>query len=240
MQTTEKTGLAVLSKSHYFRVLRKFHEKNSVDKKDFLQKIPLFKNMSTQQIQNLIKESTEERYKFNQFVYHQRFDSKYIYVIVSGEFEILRQQKVKNNEQDKVTIPSINDICPKKQLVGAQNRIKSRNPTQSKQYSIRISLCSSGHVLAWDDALEGRPYTTSALCKAASGGSLLKISRNAFIGEVFREKKVMENFINYSEMKSKSSKKQIFKSSQTQHTFRQQTVDSIMEENRVLSKKDCA
>ena len=41
MQVIEKTGLAVLSKENYFKVLKKIQVKNSIDFIEFMQKIPL-------------------------------------------------------------------------------------------------------------------------------------------------------------------------------------------------------
>ena len=91
METTQRTGLAVLSKTDYFRVLKKAQAKNSVNKKDFIQKIPLFKQITNVQAASLLHTSSEEKCSLNQYVYQQGKIASHLYVVLEGEFEMLRQ-----------------------------------------------------------------------------------------------------------------------------------------------------
>jgi len=80
----------VLSKTDYFRVLKKAQAKNSVNKKDFIQKIPLFKQITNVQAASLLHTSSEEKCSLNQYVYQQGKIASHLYVVLEGEFEMLR------------------------------------------------------------------------------------------------------------------------------------------------------
>lgn len=80
----------MLSKTDYFRVLKKAQAKNSVNKKDFIQKIPLFKQITNVQAASLLHTSSEEKCSLNQYVYQQGKIASHLYVVLEGEFEMLR------------------------------------------------------------------------------------------------------------------------------------------------------
>jgi len=71
-------------------VLKKAQAKNSVNKKDFIQKIPLFKQITNVQAASLLHTSSEEKCSLNQYVYQQGKIASHLYVVLEGEFEMLR------------------------------------------------------------------------------------------------------------------------------------------------------
>ena len=69
-----------------------------------------------------------------------------------------------------------------------------------------------GHVLGWEDIVEGRTYTTSAKCLTHTG-ILIKISALEFMKEIIKDKSLMNTIIDMSAVKNKMSLKHISNSS---------------------------
>ena len=88
-----------------------------------------------------------------------------------------------------------------------------------------------GHVLGWEDIVEGRAYTTSVKCLTPTG-ILIKIGAHEFMEEMKKDKSLMSTIIDMSEVKNKMSIKHISKSSRNQQNFRIQTVDQICQEQK--------
>lgn len=90
-----------------------------------------------------------------------------------------------------------------------------------------------GHVLGWEDIVEGRAYTTSVKCLTPTG-KLMKIDATHFIDEIQKDQNLMKSIINMSELKSKMSIRHISQSSRNFRNFRVQTVESICKEQKKI------
>lgn len=61
-----------------------------VDIADLFKKQPFFSKFDKATIRYLTDKSTEEQYSRNNYVYKQGTPSKHLYIVHSGEFEVLR------------------------------------------------------------------------------------------------------------------------------------------------------
>ena len=93
IKAREKTGLAVLSRQDFLKVLRKVKAQQSLDKFGFITNIPMFKSLKPKQLQKLINKSRHQSFKRNQIVFQQNTTASDLLIVYEGEFEILRNQK---------------------------------------------------------------------------------------------------------------------------------------------------
>lgn len=102
MKAAEATGLAVLKKEDYLRVLQKVQKQQDINWVSFLKTLPLFNHVRVSDIEKIVAHSTEEQYSINNFVFKQDTSATHFYVVYSGEFEVLRQQSQKSKLMDPV------------------------------------------------------------------------------------------------------------------------------------------
>jgi len=90
VKSLTKCEFAVLSKDDYYRVLKKVESRITNSKADFLAAVPAFSHQSFSQLRKLLQVFKEETYQRHQYVYNQGDAPKHMYIVVDGDFEILR------------------------------------------------------------------------------------------------------------------------------------------------------
>ena len=102
IKTLSYCEFAILSRYEFMRVLRRKETKKINNKVAFLQKIPVFERLSYTQIRKLTAALTINTCSRQQFVFRQHQKPGKIYIVIDGDFEILREKK----KQYKMTDPT--------------------------------------------------------------------------------------------------------------------------------------
>lgn len=107
--TVEKTGVAVLKKSDYFKVLQKVEEKQVINILQFFNNVPFFEKFDWRSLKIFTENSVEEQYSINNFVFKQGAEATNLYVVHGGEFEVLRY----STKKQRLIDPLSNDYFKK-------------------------------------------------------------------------------------------------------------------------------
>lgn len=81
--------------------MAKAHKNESINRFDFFLKLPLIKKLRYDDAREIIDAATEEHYKMKHFVFRQDAPSDSLYFVYSGEFEVSRNQKKKQNKMNQ-------------------------------------------------------------------------------------------------------------------------------------------
>ena len=84
--------MVIIHRDDFMKVIKKHKRKEKENYFSFIKKIPFFSRMSQNQIKNLVLMLEEQEYQRNQFVMKQGEEAVFAYIVVSGEFEILRNK----------------------------------------------------------------------------------------------------------------------------------------------------
>ena len=90
IKALEDTGLAVLNKADYFKVLQKAEHKSVIDVSQLIRNALFFAKFDRASLRHFTEKSAEEHYTINNFVFKQGSEADYLYIVHSGEFEVLR------------------------------------------------------------------------------------------------------------------------------------------------------
>lgn len=103
MKTLDPTGVAVLNRNDYVRVLKKVEIKKDNCKSEYFLKVPFFQSFSSGQIRKLTRETEELKCRRDQYVMRQGDEASHVLVVQDGEFEILRYRKTNYQLIDPLT-----------------------------------------------------------------------------------------------------------------------------------------
>lgn len=84
---------AVLSREDYLKILKKVEAKETNNRANFLAKIPFFQSMSFNKVKKLTQYFVNEEVLRLQYLYRQGQRPTHIYIVVKGDFEILRKNR---------------------------------------------------------------------------------------------------------------------------------------------------
>lgn len=90
---------ATLCKSDYMQILSKIELKQQQKKIDFLLQQPFFKFYTSHQVKKIVHCFSIENYTINQTIYQQGNQPQYLYIVLSGDFDIVRRFKKKKVEE---------------------------------------------------------------------------------------------------------------------------------------------
>lgn len=90
--TAAKCGFAILKGADYLKVLKKKQAKISEGRAAFLKRVPFFAGQSYNQILKLTSHCTPQPFKRGQFVFRQGAEPTHLYVVVEGDFELIRRR----------------------------------------------------------------------------------------------------------------------------------------------------
>ena len=88
--------VAVIGRDEYKKCLLRIEQKNKALKIEFFNNMPLLQSWTKRQLAKLADSFTEKQFRRNQIVYQQDEQPYMIYVVKSGEFEVLRRRIVPN------------------------------------------------------------------------------------------------------------------------------------------------
>lgn len=69
IKTTERTGVAVLNKADYFKVLRKAEDKHEINKSLLFKNVPFLEKLDRISLRYLSEKSVEENFSINNYVF---------------------------------------------------------------------------------------------------------------------------------------------------------------------------
>lgn len=106
VKTMTKCEMAVLRRADFLKVMKKIEGREVNNRATFLMGIPYFQHLSIIQVKKLTHQFESVNYMRQQYVYKQGDMPKYIYIVVDGDFEILRHKKNKYKLIDPTKIES--------------------------------------------------------------------------------------------------------------------------------------
>jgi CRP-like cAMP-binding protein len=200
-------SFATLDKAEYDKFVQKLRHKKTSARTDFFSKLPYLKHWTSTQIKRLVDEDVElGAYKRNQFVYRQGDPSKFIYVVLHGNFEVIRRKRVRTKVQPvgidprRMIGPNIDDITKQRQLKTGKTSILASD--------IPIAVLTDGQIFGQEDVINEREHTTSVKC-LTNDGSLYVLPAFSFFQKLSRDEKTWNMIVGLSLNKDKSTKRQI-------------------------------
>lgn len=85
--------MLVLNRQEYLKVVHKVRQTEIFKKVEFIEGIPFFSKMNHTQKYQLLQDFGEETFIMNQVVIQQSQKVDKVFIVVSGEYEILRNKK---------------------------------------------------------------------------------------------------------------------------------------------------
>ena len=214
VKTMTKCELAILKRSDFLKVIKKIEVREINNRANFLMSIPYFQHLSANQVKKLTHQFETVRYLRQQFVFKQGQVPTHMYIVVDGDFEILRHKKSKHLLMDPTSLDKgetgykVNQDQIASYLGPGAAHAKSKSvednarvlstPSQKKANntlyqgprgqagSIRISIANRQHVFGWEDIINERMYTTSIRCLSCKG-TLLRLSTQDFLKSALRD-----------------------------------------------------
>ena len=123
----------------------------------------------------------------NTYVYHQGDPPKNVYVVVSGNFEIIRTTI---NQQKSIADIPRNLLGGQRSLNTAGGKISLRK--KAKNSDIRIAIIQKGQIFGHDDVVNDRCYTTSVKC-VSNNCQLYVISAHEFYHKLKKDDTCWKN-----------------------------------------------
>lgn len=157
----------------------------------------------------------------NKVIYRQGAAANFLYIVYSGEFQILRSQKKRQQKLDTVEVDRSmrnqdEKLANTKSLYQGPFHDKQSSPTkvQGKKFTrmsngnanqlnksspansllsttFPIKIAGKGELLGWEDILEGRRRTSSARCVSMTG-TIFKIDAKIFMECIFKDDEMKE------------------------------------------------
>jgi CRP-like cAMP-binding protein len=182
---------ATMEREDYNKTLKRIENRNINKIVDFFQDLPYFSTYGKNALQRI-------RFLFNRFklkgkhvVFKEGDPSDYVYIVISGDFELIK--KVKQVETKEINFKNylrsniFNGVDSNAKVVKSEvdekiakftnNKALSNNNEYSQNY--RIALMCKGQMFGDQDVFYGKPYQSTVIWRS-SAGELYKISRENF------------------------------------------------------------
>ena len=146
----------------------------------------------------------------NQCIFQEGQTQEYIYIVVEGEFSVLKSFKKKKkaigeDEHSRSFLGPLNhglnplSKITRTQIYGKPQHIELKKLQRTlKDYSIKILTGTRGQVLGLEDAVFGRNHT-STVKSISSNGQLYAINKNEFLIKFQKEHKSWNHIKNIAE-----------------------------------------
>lgn len=136
---------AVLERKEFVKIVKKAQTREENKKIEFLCQLPFFKHQRPNQMRGFTKYFIECFYGMNQNILSQNEESKYVYIIKQGDFDVfckIKQTKQKSDDP-------------------LDNRVKKERIFYKE---MKVGTVSKGHLIGFNDVMLNRPYSVSVKC----------------------------------------------------------------------------
>ena len=181
----EPTQLAVLERDEYRRILGRIDDAKLEAKVQLLQKHPAFCSWSKSSLQRISYFFNERMYRRKQVVFRAGVAASYVYLVKSGDFQLLTEMKVNKTGW------------------------KAPGSTGQMKREREVTLVSVGEMMGDSESLSGLPYRLKCVCASAIGEVLL-INKDDFLKRVANEQS-LEYFQRYIAIRETNRSEQISK-----------------------------
>lgn len=171
----ENTHFAVLSKEGYEKVLGKIEHAKLNKLVDFLKSVPTFKHWSKSALLKLTYFFKKKSFIRNQVVYKEGDNSKFLYVIKEGEFEI--SKKMRPEKDSDLDLQMF--LGPRRKEDKRSDKVENVLGKGDIYYPHKVLVLGKGNIFGEEDAVVSRLHTTSVRCISMEG-ELLCISLQDF------------------------------------------------------------
>ena len=187
----EPSQFAVLERDAYKRILCKIDDAKLEAKVKLLQKHPAFSCCTKSALQKVSYFFNEHTYRRKQVVFKAGQDATFVYLIKSGEFELMADMQ----------------LHKKTMSIGCHNL----------RHQQEVTLVSIGEIIGDSEVLGCQPYQYTCVCFSAQG-ELLQILRDDFLNRVANEQSV-ETFKRLNFVKEKCRSERIKRASNIEALF---------------------
>ena len=157
--------VAVFKKENYKKIFQKIQLRLIEEETKFFRNISFVKNWSNQQIQKLVVSFAKKDFIRGQYVIKQGDLADMVYFIHSGDFESVRQRKIK---------PMNFHHCNYSQFLGSNLPVDKRpKPISIKQRHpnsvLGLQIYNIGILFGYQDVIQKRNYSHSVKCSSQTG-----------------------------------------------------------------------
>ena len=136
---------------------------------EFFSKLDFLSHRSQSYLKKHVIHSFEKKmFKINQVIYKQGEESNFVYIVHTGDFEVLRANKLYPMEIDVNEHPTdkVRSMLGPNRGLNKQTDHDSRKEASYKSQLVRVALLSKWSILGHEDVLNTRDYTTTCVCKS--------------------------------------------------------------------------
>ena len=168
-KATERTTCLVFQRDTLFRVLKRIIYEEAKANEELLKRHPFFSLFSTTQIKKLSNKAQEMHFSKKQFVFEQGGRPAHVFIVVVGEFELLRRSRLHKcrPESGQMRASIKNGRIEQQQTNGTSSNLVNQRKTQYEEFT--IATVGRGQLICLEDVVKNRYNTTSAKCLTQNG-----------------------------------------------------------------------
>ena len=180
---------AIMDRTDYNKTLNKIEVRNINKIIDFFKNLPYFSSYGRSALDKIRLQFGRAKFIRKQYVYKEGDESDYVYIVINGDFELVKQVKhVEKKEMNYkkyihsnlINKPSVDSNRSEVDAKIAQfTRVKVLTNSSECNNHYRIALLAHGQMFGDQDAFHERPYQTSVVCRS-NDGLLYQITRENF------------------------------------------------------------